>query len=112
MDELYLFLNNISDERQEWKVLHKLSDIVLIVLMALFANADDWHEIEIFARANENILRRYAELKNGIPSHDTIQRVMSCIKPEVMQEVTNLWHGLLSEGEGEKLMLWAEVQQL
>ena len=102
MEELYLFLNNISDERQEWKVLHKLSDIVFIVLIAMLANADDWHEIEIFARANEDVLGEYVELKNGIPSHDTIQRVISCIKPEVMQQVTNLWNKLLSEGEGEK----------
>ena len=79
MEELHLFLSNIMDERQEWKVLHKLPDIVFIVLMATLANADDWHEIEIFARANEifaraneAVLKKYAELKNGIPSHDTL----------------------------------------
>jgi len=71
--------------------------------MAMLANADDWHEIEIFARANEDVLKKYVELRNGIPSHDTIQRVMSCIRPETMQELTNLWHELLNDGEGEKL---------
>jgi len=71
--------------------------------MSLLANADDWHEIEIFAKSNEGILRKYIELKNGIPSHDIIQRVMSCIKAETMQSAVSLWHKLLNDSEGEKL---------
>ena len=58
------------------KVRHKLLDIVVIVLFAKLANADDWEEIEIFAKTNEEFLKQYIALENGIPSHDTIQRVM------------------------------------
>ena len=97
------YLETISDERQEWKVVHKLSEIVFIVLIATLANADDWVEIEIFAKTNERLLRKYVELKNGIPSHDTIQRVMSCIKPETMKYLSILWNELLNEDEGEKI---------
>jgi len=100
---LYVFLRGIEDERQEWKVEHKLPDIVLIVLMALLANADDWQEIGIFAKSNEEVLKKYIPLENGIPSHDTIQRVMSCIKPEVMRRVNVLWNELLNSDEGEKI---------
>jgi hypothetical protein len=38
-------LKNINDERQEWKVKHKLMDVVAIVLFATIANADEWGEI-------------------------------------------------------------------
>ena len=103
MEELFDFLNNITDERQEWKVLHKLSDIVFIVLMSTLANADDWHEIEIFAKAHEKTLKKYVELANGIPSHDTTQRVMSSINPEVLKRLFGLWNELLSSNEGEKI---------
>jgi len=103
MEELYIFLSGIEDERQEWKVEHKLADIVYIVLMAILANADDWQEIGIFAKENEEILRKYIPLKNGIPSHDTIQRVMSSIKPEVLQHVNILWNELINSNEGEKI---------
>ena len=58
------------------KVRHKLLDIVVIVLFAKLANADDWEEIEIFAKTNEEFLKQYIALENGIPSHDIIQRVM------------------------------------
>jgi len=103
MEEILIFLDNIKDERQEWKVVHKLSDIVFIVLMAVLANADDWQEIEIFAKTNVDLLRRYVPLKNGIPSHDTMQRVMACICPETLQRLNQMWNELLNENDGEKL---------
>ena len=55
MDEIIIYISGIEDRRQEWKVAHQLVDIVVIVLFATLANADDWHEIEIFARNNEEV---------------------------------------------------------
>ena len=72
-----IYLSGIPDSRQEWKVAHELKDIVVITLFATLANADDWVEIGIFGKSNEKLLKRYIGLKNGVPSHDTIQRVMS-----------------------------------
>ena len=103
MGEILKYLNNIEDKRQEWKVIHSLADIVFIVLMAILANADDWQEIEIFAKSNVDVLRRYVPLENGVPSHDTMQRVIASIKPEVLQQLSILWNELLSRDEGEKL---------
>lgn len=74
MEELLMYIELIEDKRQQTKVKHKLLDIVVIVLFAKLSNADDWEEIEDFAVYNENYLKKYIELKNGIPSHDTIQR--------------------------------------
>ena len=61
---------------------HYLSDIVTIVLCAVISGADDFNEIEIFARCKEAFFRTFLELPNGIPSHDTINRVMSRLSPE------------------------------
>ena len=48
-------------------------------------------------------MKKYLELPNGIPSHDTVQRVMSTISSEAMQRVVNRWNRLLGEKEDEKL---------
>jgi len=103
MEEIFIYIDNIIDERQEWKVVHKLKDIVVIVLFGTLANADDWVEIEIFAKANKAMLKKFITLENGIPSHDTIQRVMSSINPEVFKRLVGLWNEMLSKNEGEKL---------
>ncbi|MFR4783882.1 MAG: transposase family protein [Pilosibacter sp.] len=43
----------------------------------------------MFAENYQDYLRKYIELKNGIPSHDTIRRVMGMISPEIL--ATTLW---------------------
>ena len=85
MQELLDWLEYIEDDRQQRKVRHTLKDILVIVLFATLANADDWVEMALFAESYQDYLRKYIELKNGIPSHDTIRRVMGMISPEIIQ---------------------------
>ncbi len=42
--------------------------------------------MEEFAFENKEILAKYLFLPNGIPSRDTLQRVMALIRPEQLQE--------------------------
>lgn len=84
MQELFEWMEYIEDTRQQTKVRHTLKDILVIVLFATLANADDWVEMTLFAENCQDYLRKYIELKNGIPSHDTIRRVMGMISPEIL----------------------------
>ena len=103
MEELLNWLEYIEDVRQQTKVRHKLKDILVIVLFATLANADDWVEIALFAKEYKEYLSKYIELKNGVPSHDTINRVMGLLSPEVLQQVYGKWQELLNKNEGEAL---------
>jgi len=69
----------IKDFRQEGKVQHKLMDILFIAVAATIANSDSWIEMQLFAERYETWLRKYLELPNGIPSHDTIERIFENI---------------------------------
>ncbi|MEG1293914.1 MAG: transposase family protein [Clostridium sp.] len=40
----------------------------MITFFAMLANANEWVEIEIFAKAKEKWLRKYLELPYGIPA--------------------------------------------
>ena len=103
MKKLLEWMEYIEDVRQTRKVRHKLKDILVIVLFATLANADDWVEMEMFALTYEDYLKQYIELKNGVPSHDTINRVMGMLSPEVLQQLYSKWQELLKRKEGEKL---------
>jgi len=104
MKEIFDYIDDaIPDSRQEWKVEHLLKDIIVIVLFATLSNADDWVEIAIFAENNEDLLKKHIQLKNGIPSHDTLQRVMSSVSPAQLQGLVSRWGEFLSRGEGEGL---------
>jgi predicted transposase YbfD/YdcC len=103
MWELVEYLNKVTDNRQAKKVLHKMGDIIALVFFAMLANANDFVTIEIFGKEHERFLRKYLELKNGIPSHDTIQRVFAMVSPEFLQTYQEKWNALLNSGEGEKI---------
>jgi hypothetical protein len=86
MQELLDWLEYIEDDRQQRKIRHTLKDILVIVLFATLANADDWVEMALFAENYQDYLRKYIELKNGIPSHET------CYGDDITRNLTTtLW---------------------
>ncbi len=103
MKEMLEWLEIIEDPRQQAKVRHRLTDIVAIVLLATLANADEWEEMEDFAHSHEEFLREYLCLENGIPSHDTLRRVMGMIAPEVIQQVYGKWQEMMNQCQLVKL---------
>lgn len=64
---------------------------------------DDWEDMEMWANHYIELLREYLPYENGIPSHDTIQRVMGMINPEYIQQAYNKWTSMLEKDEKEKL---------
>lgn len=103
MKNLLKYLTRVTDNRQEKKIWHKMSDIIALVFFAMLANANEWVAIEIFGKEHETFLRRYLELQNGIPSHDTIQRVFAMVSSEFLQGFQILWNEMLNSEEGEKI---------
>ena len=75
-----------EDTKYQPNVKHKIEDIILITLFALLVKCNEWTEIESFAK--KKWLRKYLELPNGIPSHDTIQRVISILNPTLLYKDT------------------------
>ncbi|WP_366512128.1 ISAs1 family transposase [Clostridium sp.] len=61
---------------------HKLIDILVIVILGTIGCADSWTDIEDFGEAKKEWLSTFLELPNGIPSHDTFERVFANIDPQ------------------------------
>ena len=77
----------LTDSRQQKKVRHPLSVVVGIVFFAVLAGNDEWTEIADFAVDEKETLQEYLDLSNGIPSHDTIQRVFCIIRSDELQNM-------------------------
>lgn len=103
MESAMKYLNDVVDKRQERKILHKMSDIIALVFFAMLSDANEWVEVEIFGKEHERFLRKYLELPNGVPSHDTIQRVFAMVSTEFLQGFQRLWNEMLNSDEGEKI---------
>ncbi len=78
-------LSSIADPRRVHKKLHELVDILFLSTCAVLAGADGPTEIEAFGVDRIEWLRKFVPLAKGVPSHDTIGRVLSRIKVEAFQ---------------------------
>lgn len=71
--------------------IHILVDILTISICGVICGAKTYDQIEEFGKDNENWLKRFLELPNGIPSHDTFGRVFSAIDPREFQNCFMDW---------------------
>lgn len=87
------YFTELTDERQSGKVKHKLLEIVVMTICAVVAGCDGWEDICDYCYAKEKWFREslHMELKNGIPSHDTMQRVWGMIHPDELEKCFREW---------------------
>jgi predicted transposase YbfD/YdcC len=97
----------VDDPRIDRSRLHLLTDILFLAVCATIAGADGPSDIADFGRQQIQWLRKFITLPNGIPSHDTIGRVFSLIKPLQFQQAFLSWIETLmpDDAEGNALRL-------
>ena len=69
---------------------------VFIAIVATVAGADDWESMQFFAQDNIDWFRKYIPLTNGVPSHDTIERVFKQINPKIFMKCFMEWTQLVA----------------
>ena len=72
----------IEDPRVDRTKKDPLESILYIVLCGTMAGVESWIGYEDYAEAHEEILKEFIDLPHGIPSHDTIARVISALNVE------------------------------
>lgn len=102
---LVQWLSSIEDPRVTGRCAYALADILLIALCAIMAGAEGWDDMEAWGEANEERLRLYVELRNGIPGHDTIRRVFEAIDPQRLEAVLLEWVGQVCPALGKVIAI-------
>ena len=57
----------------------------------VISGAEGWEDVEDFGETHLDFLKQYGEFDHGIPVHDTIARVVSCISPQKFHECFINW---------------------
>lgn len=77
------FFETVEDPRRNnANKRHEFIDILVIALCGMLSAADDWVAIAAYGRAKESWFSQFLSLPNGIPSHDTFNRVFSRLDPD------------------------------
>ncbi len=82
---------NLRDPRRDHLKQHLLMDIITIAVCGVSGGANTWVDMETCARNRRDWLAQFLQLPNGIPSHDTIERVFSLLNPRSLQRCLLAW---------------------
>jgi hypothetical protein len=108
--KLVQLFNGLEDPRCDHALRHRLIDIVVIAIFAVFAGADDFEGMAEYGEAKEAWLRTFLELPNGIPSHDTFWRVFGKLDPVQFERCFRAWIATVIElHPGEVIALDGKV---
>jgi len=75
------YFSPLEDPRSTINRRHLLGDLIVISICAVIAGADGPQAIGVWALSNAEWLKQHLALPFGIPSHDTIGRLLAVLKP-------------------------------
>ncbi len=81
----------VEDPRVVARCGHPLDSVLFLVVAAVIAGADGPADIEDFGIEKQDWLQQFVDLPDGIPSHDTIGRILAIIKPSQFQQALLMW---------------------
>ena len=91
--------NTVSDPRSDRKK-YQLLDVLFLSISAIISGAEGWEQIEDFGHSKLDWLRQYLPFEEGIPTHDTIARVISYLKANEIEASFKSWISTLIKKTG------------
>lgn len=79
--EINDYFGTIEDPRINRKKLHSLETIFGVTIVCAICGIKSWEQMSYFAKLRESELSEWIDFSNGVPSHDTLERVYSLINP-------------------------------
>jgi predicted transposase YbfD/YdcC len=82
---------NLPDPRVNRTKDHELIDVLTIAICTLLCAGESFNDMEDFGKAKEDWFKTFLNLKNGIPSHDTFNRVFAALCPQAFGACFMAW---------------------
>lgn len=95
--DLRALFDEIPDPRVQRTRRHRLTGVLMLVLLGTVVGCSGWDAIEDFAYEREAELRELLGLLGGIPSADTLRRVMARVAPRGLAHALTRWTDALCE---------------
>jgi predicted transposase YbfD/YdcC len=91
MESLLALFQMLPDPRVERTKAYPLDEVLFLVLSAVVSGVNFVTEIEEFGNAKLDWFRSILPFENGIPSHDTIGRILGILDPDALELMFISW---------------------
>lgn len=98
------FLSVIQEPRVDRARKHPLETILVISLLAVICGADSIVDIENYAKSRRQWLETFLDMREGVPSHDTIGRLFAALNPTMLGQAFQRWTAAMASASNEKLI--------
>ena len=88
---LIAHFQNLPDPRVNRTKDHDLIDILVIAICTLLCAGESFNDMEDFGHAKHDWFKTFLRLPNGIPSHDTFNRLFAALDPQAFLDCFRRW---------------------
>jgi len=83
--------SELKDDREAWRVLYPIKEVLLLVVCATIASCDDFDDIVEWGEQHLDFLRGFAEFYHGIPCARWLRDLVNRVDPILFQRCFNSW---------------------
>jgi predicted transposase YbfD/YdcC len=103
-EDLSVSFADIEDPRINRRKLYSIGEILFLALFGALLGIESWRGLELLGEERIDFIRRFFPFEHGVPSHQTIARVFSILKPKSFEQFFLKWSAVLNgSNEGKQI---------
>lgn len=101
---LVAHLSEVPDPRMDRRKEHDLIDILVIAVCTLLCAGETFNDMEDFGKAKHDWFKSFLNLRHGIPSHDTFNRVFAALDAKQFLDCFLRWTQSLRQAVAQEIV--------
>ena len=83
--------SRLGDDREQWRVMYPLSEVLLLLTCATITSCDDFDDIAAWGQHHIGFLRRFAAFHHGIPCERWLRTLVNRVDPVLFGRCFDSW---------------------